>query len=429
MPRSCKPPLQQEGADMRFVRAMRNKQAAVQHPTLVGIFKDPAKKADLFRDWFKANGNMEALELIIKKKMRNVQDASKKFRKMTKADLMTRFHNDEAYVLKVMADCKKKNRVTRDPIAPEDDDKVKYWILDEEAVVLHRELSEEVALEQRVEIEDAAEASAISDSLGSTGTFGGMGGFSDFGDFAMGDVDAAIADEGADAGWWEWTEPAGKGQTGKGQKGKGKKGHKGQKGKKGKGDAPGKGGDGAAAGAAGKGAGEGGGGAPEAGGGAPPGGNTGDPLKATDKVKEAKTLLSKVSTAVGACRKQTITVRLLNVNDQLADQLEKIGNALESVYKQSFGMVSQNKVHEPQYQVLEGKATKMLELWEKKNQFAKAILNVKKRQDGIAKSLEPRFCLSQSPSNLPLHLRPERVRGDEWNKEGRHGRGRGRRRR
>ena len=75
-------------------------------------------------------------------------------------------------------------------------------------------------------------------------------------------------------------------------------------------------------------------------------------------------------------------MKMLNVNDQLADQLDKIGNALEAIYTQSFGLVTQNKVHEPQYKVLEGKATQMLELWEKKNQYAKAILNVKKRQAG-----------------------------------------------
>eukprot|EP00959_Pyramimonas_sp_CCMP1952_P363681 7615894-Pyramimonas_sp.AAC.1 len=83
------------------------------------------------------------LELVIRKKLRNLQDASRKYLKMTKQDLMNKFHNDEAYVLKVMADCKKKKRVTRDPLVPEDDEKVKYWILDEEAIVFHRELSEE----------------------------------------------------------------------------------------------------------------------------------------------------------------------------------------------------------------------------------------------------------------------------------------------
>eukprot|EP00959_Pyramimonas_sp_CCMP1952_P418838 8773834-Pyramimonas_sp.AAC.1 len=194
-------------------------------------------------------------------------------------------------------------------------------------------------------------------------------------------------DEYEDGAWWDWSKGKGQSQKGKGksQKGKGK----GKKGKvqNGKADASGAGGHADAAGQPAAGAGGAGGaagGAGEAGGDGAgcTGGKGGTPMSPTDKVKEAKALMGKVSTAVGTCRKQTITVRLLNVNDQLADQLEKIGNALESVYTQSFGLVSQNKVHETQCKVLEGKATQMLELWEKKNQYAKAILNVKKRQAG-----------------------------------------------
>ncbi len=83
-------------------------------------FRDKAQRADLFRDWFAVEENLGELELVHQRKHSALTQKQAQYRPVMEADLMTKYHNDAAYVKLVMEDCMRRGRYTNDTLAPHD---------------------------------------------------------------------------------------------------------------------------------------------------------------------------------------------------------------------------------------------------------------------------------------------------------------------
>lgn len=83
------------------------------------------------------------------------------YRPMTTADLLRKFHGDEDYVERVKEDCVAKKQMTKDPLAPHDESKHKYWILDDEHLKVKSGMSVSTALSASADVDrDTAAALA-----------------------------------------------------------------------------------------------------------------------------------------------------------------------------------------------------------------------------------------------------------------------------
>ena len=60
-------------------------------------------------DWYTGKEELAEMELIHKRRFTQSQKGSLKYKPLTKADMLVKWHNDEVYVDKVSADCKKRS--------------------------------------------------------------------------------------------------------------------------------------------------------------------------------------------------------------------------------------------------------------------------------------------------------------------------------
>ena len=403
---------------MRFLRVMKRRDTAANYPSLVEKFKDAhSGRAALFKDWFESGENLAETVLTIKKKLTNAQRGELKYKKLTKDDLMVKYHDDEDYIETIMNDCWIKGLWSRDPYTPQDDEKIKYWILDEESLTLSRELADSVAITGTMDVETGAEANAITEALGSTGSFGELASFTDLASFGA---------EGES--WWPepasswsdtwWSEPTskGKGKNGKGGKGKnGKNGKTGKNGKGGKGkDGKGKDGksknaingqDGKGKDGAGKGPGNGKGGDGKGNTGEGDGDGDSKKVELKDPIKEAKALMAKLATGQGKIKPMLLQMRHMQVSSTLVAQLEKLSEALEKCYGLVHDLVRKNQTEGTAMNTVRDRATECLKLYESKCKYSRALLNVKKREDARRYGFEQYTPPPPPPPTLLLLLR------------------------
>ena len=65
-------------------------------------------------DWYTGKEELAEIELIHKRRFTQSQKGSLKYKPLTKADMLVKWHNDEVYVDKVIADCKKRGAYRKD---------------------------------------------------------------------------------------------------------------------------------------------------------------------------------------------------------------------------------------------------------------------------------------------------------------------------
>jgi len=83
---------------MKFLRRMTTKAARSIAPELCDMFKDKKERPNLFRDFFKAKGNLEEMKLLVTRRSTERKKAKDLYRPKTRAQLMEKYNNDEAYV-------------------------------------------------------------------------------------------------------------------------------------------------------------------------------------------------------------------------------------------------------------------------------------------------------------------------------------------
>jgi hypothetical protein len=109
------------------------------------------------------------------------QIKSKSLKPLTEMDLLTKFHNDSAYVALVIEDAKLKRRWAPDPLCPHDSTKNRYWITDSESFEFKEGLQTSTTLSAAFDIsqKDAAMLTADGAPLSSVGGQLGTAGISD----------------------------------------------------------------------------------------------------------------------------------------------------------------------------------------------------------------------------------------------------------
>ena len=102
---------------------------------------------------------------------------------------------------------------------------------------------------------------------------------------------------------------------------------------------------------------------------------------AQDPVKDAKALMGKLATAKGRVNQNVLQMRHMNVSSTLVEQLEKVSEALDKIYEIVHSHVQRNQCESESMTVIKAKAQEVLAMYESKCKYARALLNVKKREN------------------------------------------------
>ena len=87
---------------------------------MLARFRDKNPRAELFRDFFAANEEMDQLEVVHQRKHSQLTKREIQHRPLMEADLLRKYHDDVAYVKLVMEDCMRRGRYTNDAFVPHD---------------------------------------------------------------------------------------------------------------------------------------------------------------------------------------------------------------------------------------------------------------------------------------------------------------------
>jgi hypothetical protein len=71
----------------------------------------------LFIDWYQGKEQLEEMVLTHTRRISQKQKGAIKYKPLSKADLLHKYHQDEVYVDKLMADCKKRGAYRKDCFA------------------------------------------------------------------------------------------------------------------------------------------------------------------------------------------------------------------------------------------------------------------------------------------------------------------------
>ena len=148
----------------------------------------------MFVDFVKKDGDMAKMDVQMMRRNVKSKMAQAIYRPCTKAQL-TNKHHDVEYVELIIADAVKRRRVEKDRLAPNDAEKVRYWVLDDESLTFSSLAELEMSLNIGLEV-----SQETATQLTSSGGYFGDGG----GEVSTGGVGAAEAARLADL----HTEPA-----------------------------------------------------------------------------------------------------------------------------------------------------------------------------------------------------------------------------
>lgn len=302
------------------------------------------------------------------------QKAQLKLKKFTKQDLMVKFHQDEAYVNLVIANAIRLKQFESDVLCPNDQSKIKYWGIDEESIAASSSYQIETALTDTKEL-DGADAAALGTGAGVFNanrsiTFDGMS--------SGGLMQSITMSQSVQCG-------SGGGRGGRGGRGGGGRGRgttapgRGITPALGITDAPGI----TPAKDITPGSAE---GAP-----AP-----GQPLKDPNLVHLGTALLKDISKAKGAAETYHMEMEGLNASATLVKKMRVAAAGLSAMYKKVVGIIKDKEkvpqtVDKAAFEQAREQATRLLDQYEKAAAFAKAFLNVQKRQaSNSGKSAAPK---------------------------------------
>eukprot|EP00969_Alexandrium_andersonii_P273384 12083615-Alexandrium_andersonii.AAC.1 len=165
----------QRACYMRFMRRFSGARVGARYPELTAKFRDPTQRAALFKDFCKNDGDLNAIQLVHKRRHELKQKGKKLFTKMTKQDMMDKWHNDEDYVNKRFDEAVRMKRAKPDPYAPDDPSKTFYWVLNNESFELTEGLSLETELALQMEVADQDQLQSLVGDGGLLSAGSGLG--------------------------------------------------------------------------------------------------------------------------------------------------------------------------------------------------------------------------------------------------------------
>jgi hypothetical protein len=120
---------------MRFLRRFAAKKVTTTHPELVERFNDKAKRGQLFQDFVASGEDLESCDLMRKRRVVHQKEALMSLKPYTWQDLLDKYRGDEEYCTLITQEAHKRNRVEKDRLCPNDESKMKYWIVAEEVPI------------------------------------------------------------------------------------------------------------------------------------------------------------------------------------------------------------------------------------------------------------------------------------------------------
>ena len=162
---------------MRFIRKMTSKKVKSLAPELVERFQNKAARGDLFSDFFKADGSVESMKMLHKRRHVDQQKSQKKFRPLTQKMLEEKY--DAEYVKTLIQDAVANNRWKPDDLMPWDQERIKYYVLDDESIEFNQMFEQETSLSGAADItsEQAAAFTSAGGAFDSLAGHTGMPGF------------------------------------------------------------------------------------------------------------------------------------------------------------------------------------------------------------------------------------------------------------
>ena len=86
----------------------------VDGPCVDSIYVALLNRNALFADWYLGKEQLQEMELVQNRRLSQKQKGAIKFKPMTKKDLLVKHHDDECYVDRIIADCKKRGAYRKD---------------------------------------------------------------------------------------------------------------------------------------------------------------------------------------------------------------------------------------------------------------------------------------------------------------------------
>ena len=128
---------------MRFLRKMTTKTIKSLAPELVERFQSKSGRAELFKDFFTADGNVEGMKVLHKRRHVD-QQRSQKWRPLTQKQLEEKY--DTEYAQNLIQDAVTNNRWKVDDLMPWDQERIKYYVLDDESIEFNQLYEQELSL-------------------------------------------------------------------------------------------------------------------------------------------------------------------------------------------------------------------------------------------------------------------------------------------
>jgi hypothetical protein len=126
-------------------------------------FNDKIKRAELFQDFFNSKETLDDMMLSHTRRQFQTQAKGRVYRPLTDLDLLVKYHQDKEYVERVKEDCILKRRMSVDPLAPHDQSKTRYWILDDEHLKLKEGLDISTVLTSEFSVTQGQASSLTND--------------------------------------------------------------------------------------------------------------------------------------------------------------------------------------------------------------------------------------------------------------------------
>jgi hypothetical protein len=151
----------------RFLNRFCTKKWIGTSPTWWSASLVPKKRKDLWVDFFLAKGDVDQIEVKHKRHRVESMRTQLVYRPLTDADMMKRWHGDVDYVQKKKDDAVAKKRFRRDTLAPTDDTKIQYWVLDDESLSFEQLQELEASMQATCDVtsEDAMKLATTDGSM------------------------------------------------------------------------------------------------------------------------------------------------------------------------------------------------------------------------------------------------------------------------
>ena len=109
-------------------------------------------------------------------------------------------------------------------------------------------------------------------------------------------------------------------------------------------------------------------------------GEAADLAAVVDPAVDAHNLLSKLAKSQGLARSHQLQLRHLEASETLVNKLGTVGSGLEKVYASIHSLAAKKQLDGPAFTMAKDTAKKLLAHYEHQMQFAKAFMNVHRRQ-------------------------------------------------